>query len=301
MARLRSLVLAFGGWACVHLLLMTGSGSTDFEAFALMAPSMTRPRGSIAEFVELVNKGICGDVTNNEKIPVAKLLSWPHWVVQPNMNPKAKLKAIPCPISRPHLAEEGWVKPFGFDQIWLVEGLPPPVAKLGISCIYKDGQLLYVAPALDLSISAANRTWRNRGTNSIGLAKRWMYANNALGKTMKLTGHVQKGNSWVKILDDGLEVEKEVRKLRKELDFTKSGYHIVTMPISGQVLQDELMLGHKGSFKMTLHFSESDAGEDQEKPILNSATLSVKVRAVESSYEHMEHLSKVYEPLYASA
>merc|ERR1719153_1809958 len=99
--------------------------------------------------------------------------------------------------------------------------------------------------------------------NSVALAKRWVYASKMTGQKMRLTGNVQKGKSWVKILDEGLDVYDAFRKLSVELLFQKSGYHIVTLPVTGPVLQDELMLGHKGSFSMTLHLSESDAGEDQ--------------------------------------
>jgi len=295
MARLRrGLFLAFGGWACVHLLLVVGwSSSTDFEAFAVTLKGRP-PYGAIAESVELVKPGFSGDVTSNERLPVTEILSWPHWVAMPNMNPKAKLKAIPSPSSHPHLAEEGWVTPSGFDQLWLPEGLPPPVAKVGISGIFKDGHLLYVAPALDLSISAANRTWRNRGQNSVILARQWIWEtklHKLFGPKMTLTGHVQKGKSWVKIFDGGLDVGEAWRKLKVDLLFQKSGYHIVTLPISGPVLQDELKLGHKESFRMTLRLSESDAGEDQEKTMLDQASLSVKVRSVENQYTK-DYLSK---------
>jgi len=306
MARLlSSLVLAFVGWLCVHLLLvMDGSGSTDFEAFA-MAVAKQKPRGVVSEFVEMVKPGFgsvdnpTGDVTSNEKLPVSQFHRWPHWIVQ-RMDPSPRLKAIPSPISHPHLAEEGWVNPSGFDQVWLAEGLPPPEARIGISGIFKDGKLLYIAPALDLSVRAANRTWRNRGMNSVGLAKQWLYTNQAIKRGMKLTGHVQKGKSWVKILDDGLEIHDSVKKLLNNLLFQKSGYHVVTLPITGPVLQDELMLGHKEGFQMTLHLSQEDAGEDQEVPLLDEAILSVKVRTVESG-SASENRPKAYEPLYASA
>ena len=68
----------------------------------------------------------------------------------------------------------GFVNPVTFEQLWLPEDLPLPVARAAIGLVIKNGAPRYIFPTIETTVVADQTCWHNRGLNSLPLAKTWL-------------------------------------------------------------------------------------------------------------------------------
>ena len=138
------------------------------------------------EFQTLRSIGICaGNVrvqqdprfstllpAQEQTLPLDYCSSWPIWVTK---------KDGTVPVARVSMPEENvdfmktWVPPAAFEQLWLPDDLPTPKARAAIGLVLRNGDPRYIFPSVDAYLEADGQIWRNRGLNSVPLAKTWLH------------------------------------------------------------------------------------------------------------------------------
>ena len=108
-----------------------------------------------------------------QTLPLDYCSSWPIWVT--------KKDSKNVPVTRVSMPEENvdfmqtWVPPAAFEQMWLPEDLPTPKARAAIGLVLRNGDPRYVFPTVDTYLEADGQIWRNRGLNSVPIAKTWLH------------------------------------------------------------------------------------------------------------------------------
>jgi hypothetical protein len=123
-----------------------------------------------------------------QKLPLDYCSSWPIWVT----NPGGKVPITRVPVPEAALDEwwTTWVPPAAFEQLWLPEDLPQPVARPAIGLVLSNGEPRYVFPTLDTTlVSPDGVVWRNRGLHSVPLAKTWLHYGESPPEALRLSAY----------------------------------------------------------------------------------------------------------------
>eukprot|EP00964_Phaeocystis_antarctica_P113818 scaffold77814_cov67-Phaeocystis_antarctica.AAC.11 len=123
-----------------------------------------------------------------QKLPLDYCSSWPIWV----SNPGGKVPVTRVPVPEADLEEwwTTWVPPAAFEQLWLPEDLPQPVARPAIGLVLSNGEPRYVFPTLDTTlVSPDGVVWRNRGLHSVPLAKTWLHYGESPPEALRLSAY----------------------------------------------------------------------------------------------------------------
>ena len=123
-----------------------------------------------------------------QKLPLEYCSSWPIWVTNPGG--KVPLSRVPVPEAALDEWWTTWVPPAAFEQLWLPEDLPQPVARPAIGLVLSNGEPRYVFPTLDTTLVAPDGVvWRNRGLNSVPLAKTWLHYGESPPEALRLSAY----------------------------------------------------------------------------------------------------------------
>lgn len=123
-----------------------------------------------------------------QKLPLDYCLSWPIWVT----NPGGKVPVTRVPVPEANLDEwwTTWVPPAAFEQLWLPEDLPQPAARPAIGLVLSNGEPRYLFPTLDTTlVCPGGVVWRNRGLNSVPLAKTWLHYGESPPENLRLSAY----------------------------------------------------------------------------------------------------------------
>ena len=96
----------------------------------------------------------------------------------------------------PDEEEGGWCNPLAFEQMWLPMDLPLPTCRAALGAVLKDGQLRYLFPCVETTVTTMGglfdgQVWHNRGLNSLPLAKTWMAFNDVPVDDLRLSCYRQ--------------------------------------------------------------------------------------------------------------
>lgn len=118
---------------------------------------------------------ITSDSFMMEKLPISYCATWPLWCAS-NEDGALKMRNVnpTAGADDDEAASLSWVNPITFEDLWLPEDLPLPTFHLALTLVLKDGVPRYVSPAVDSTVFADGREWRNRGLCSVPLAKTWL-------------------------------------------------------------------------------------------------------------------------------
>ena len=106
-----------------------------------------------------------------QALPLGMCSTWPVWMATPDGSSVTKL---------PDESDGGdWCNAATFEQLWLPTDLPAPQCRAALGCVLKDGQLRYLFPCMESTITTIGgaldgQVWHNRGLNTLPLAKTWL-------------------------------------------------------------------------------------------------------------------------------
>ena len=123
-----------------------------------------------------------------QKLPLEYCSSWPIYV----SNPGGKVPVSRVPVPEADLDEwwTTWVPPAAFEQLWLPEDLPQPAARPAIGLVLSNGEPRYLFPTLDTALVCPDGVvWRNRGLNSVPLAKTWLHFGESPPEALRLSAY----------------------------------------------------------------------------------------------------------------
>ena len=123
-----------------------------------------------------------------QELPVDYCASWPIWVVR--HGGKTPVTRVPMPADDTDLLET-YVPPATFEQLWLPEDLPPPVARPAIALVLRNGEPRYIFPTVDTFLETEGVTWRNRGLFTVPLGKTWLHFGESPADSLRLSAYVQ--------------------------------------------------------------------------------------------------------------
>ena len=72
--------------------------------------------------------------------------------------------------------------------------LPLPTCRAALGAVLKDGQLRYLFPCVEATVSTSEdnksvRAWHNRGLNSVPLAKTWLHYGESPPEALRLSAY----------------------------------------------------------------------------------------------------------------
>jgi len=115
-----------------------------------------------------------------QQLPLNYCASWPIWVTTQG----GKLPVTRVPLQSTDSAPETtWVPPATF------EDLPVPRALPAVGMVLRNGEPRYVFPTLDTYLNLDGVVWRNRGLNSVPLAKTWLDYGQTLPEALQLSAY----------------------------------------------------------------------------------------------------------------
>ena len=124
-----------------------------------------------------------------QTLPLDYCSSWPIWVVQTSASAKLPVARIPGPEGSADPLG-GWVPPAAFEQLWLPEDLPQPKARAAIGLVLRNGDPRYIFPTYDAFLETSDGTvWRNRGLNSVPLAKTWLHFGEIPPESLRMSAY----------------------------------------------------------------------------------------------------------------
>jgi hypothetical protein len=164
-----------------------------------------------------------------EHLPFALLSGWGQWVAEASGLAVVETSSDGC----------GWVDPRHLSEVWLPEDLPPPTTGLGLTVALHDGVPKYLAPSLDLYVTAGDRRWRNWGVGSLAVAQTWLAMDGLQLGLLSLSGFRRSGESvWAKIAPAApaaRAVSSLVRLLAEGPEPLRQGFHLVHLPLTEDV------------------------------------------------------------------
>jgi hypothetical protein len=83
--------------------------------------------------------------------------------------------------------EGGWVAPTSFSELYLPADLPLPKCVPALGVCLANGVPRYIMPSVITTLSTPDRTWRNRGVNSVPRASHWIDVFSPLVQVPKLS------------------------------------------------------------------------------------------------------------------
>ena len=134
-----------------------------------------------------------------QELPIDYCAPWPVWVTK--TSGRVPVARVPTPDSDA-VPGTTWSMPTTFEELWLPEDLPVPQARPAIGLVLRDGQPRYIFPTLDTFIDADGTTWRNRGMNSVPIAKSWLHFGESPAEALRVS-------AYVLLPDDGAQREGE--------------------------------------------------------------------------------------------
>ena len=70
--------------------------------------------------------------------------------------------------------EGGWVAPTTFSDLYLPADLPVPKCVPALGICLANGVPRFIMPSVITTLSTADRSWRNRGVNTVPRASYWI-------------------------------------------------------------------------------------------------------------------------------
>ena len=83
--------------------------------------------------------------------------------------------------------EDGWVAPTTFSEFYLPADLPFPKCLPALGVCLANGVPRFIMPSVITTLSTADRTWRNRGVNTVPRASHWIDVFSPLVQVEKLS------------------------------------------------------------------------------------------------------------------
>ena len=122
-----------------------------------------------------------------QTLPLEYCSSWPIWVTKPQG--AVPVSRVPTPALGDELGTT-WAPPAAFEQLWLPEDLPLPTARLAIGMVLRNGEPRYIFPTLDTYVDTGTALWRNRGMNSVPIAKSWLHFGESPADNLRLSAYL---------------------------------------------------------------------------------------------------------------
>ncbi|KAJ1618954.1 hypothetical protein T492DRAFT_1089355, partial [Pavlovales sp. CCMP2436] len=141
----------------------------------------------------LTHVDIASENFQMDRLPLAYCQSWPLWCAEPNDRGGQTLRHVnPSFGDDEATAASGmWVDPITFEELWLPSDLPVPSFHLSLILVLKDGVPRYLCPAVDSTVEAGGRDWRNRGLKSVPMPKLWLPYRHLPISSMRISAYVQ--------------------------------------------------------------------------------------------------------------
>lgn len=102
-----------------------------------------------------------------QALPSSLASSFPVWTFLPETRSLLRVEDS---------SSDGWVPCTGFEKLYLPADLPPPLALPALGVCVANGLPRYLMPSVVLSLSTPERSWRNRGANSLPRSRAWIDA-----------------------------------------------------------------------------------------------------------------------------
>ena len=121
---------------------------------------------------------------------------WPVWVTK-HADGSGDGSDSKVPVARVQMPEEQavdplstWVPPSAFEQLWLPADLPTPRARAAVGFVLRDGDPRFIFPTVDAFLETSDGTrWRNRGLNSVPIAKTWLHFGEVPPEELRLSAY----------------------------------------------------------------------------------------------------------------
>lgn len=100
-----------------------------------------------------------------QALPMSLAAAFPTWTFHSDSSSLSRVEDS---------AADGWVPCTGFEKLFLPSDLPPPVALPALGVCIANGVPRYLMPSVVLSLTTPERSWRNRGVNSLPRSRAWI-------------------------------------------------------------------------------------------------------------------------------
>ena len=100
-----------------------------------------------------------------QALPVSLAAAFPTWTFLPDSSSLSRVEDS---------AVEGWVPCTGFEKLFLPSDLPLPLALPALGVCVANGVPRYLMPSVVLTLTTPERSWRNRGVNSLPRSRAWI-------------------------------------------------------------------------------------------------------------------------------
>ena len=122
-----------------------------------------------------------------QKLPLSYVAEWPIWIAQAKAGSKLPVTKIPTSAAIDGVCDS-WVPPAAFEQHWMPDDLPVPSAAAAVGLVLRNGEPRYVFPTVDAYVELDGELWRNRGLNSVPVAKTWLHYGELPVDELRLSG-----------------------------------------------------------------------------------------------------------------
>lgn len=159
-----------------------------------------------------------------QKLPLDYCADWPIWVTK--REGKVPVSRVPAP---PPDVEEwwlDWVPPAAFEQLWLPEDLPQPQARPAIGLVLRNGEPRYVFPTIDTYLELDGVVWRNRGLNSVPLAKTWLHFGESPIETLRLSAYHRREPVRNEAADEEEATGSEAEEAAEDVPWSQCVEHV---------------------------------------------------------------------------
>ena len=105
-------------------------------------------------------------VSPTQRLPLSAVSSWQTWTFDSTTRSLVRVEDAS--------SDEGWVQCSSCDKLFLPADLPIPQVAPALGVLIANGVPRYIMPSAVITLATPERTWRNRGVNSLPRARAWI-------------------------------------------------------------------------------------------------------------------------------